>query len=64
MKSFVVIGVGRFGSGCDRAYKMGHEVLAIDEREEFISRIADHVTHRSWETQRRVGDPLARRAEF
>lgn len=46
MKSFVVIGMGRFGSAlATELYKLGHEVLAIDEHEELIGKVADHVTH-------------------
>ena len=46
MKTFVVIGLGRFG----RAVAMelcreGHEVLAIDTDESSIQSIADHVTY-------------------
>lgn len=46
MKSFVVIGMGRFGAAlaCELT-RLGNEVLAIDESEEAISRIADDVTH-------------------
>ena len=46
MKSFVVIGMGRFGSALAKELtSLGHEVLALDESEEAIARIADHVTH-------------------
>ena len=46
MKSFIVIGMGRFGSAlaCELA-ELGKEVLVIDESEEAISRVADSVTH-------------------
>lgn len=46
MKSFIVIGMGRFGSAlaCELT-ELGHEVLAIDENDEAISRVADSVTH-------------------
>lgn len=46
MKSFVVIGMGRFGAALAKELtSLGHEVLALDENEEAIARIADHVTH-------------------
>lgn len=46
MKSFVVIGMGRFGSALAKELtSLGHEVLALDENEEAITRIADYVTH-------------------
>lgn len=46
MKSYVVIGIGRFGEAvAAELYSLGHEVLAIDEREENIQRIAERVTH-------------------
>lgn len=46
MKTFVVIGLGRFGSALAvELGKLGHEVLAIDTNESTIQSIADHVTH-------------------
>lgn len=46
MKTFVVIGLGRFGSAVAiELCKLGHEVLAIDTNESAIQAIADHVTH-------------------
>lgn len=46
MKSFLVIGAGRFGSALARdLYKEGNEVLVIDENRDTIQQIADHVTH-------------------
>ena len=46
MKSFVVIGVGRFGAALAKELtELGHEVLALDQSEEAITHIADHVTH-------------------
>ncbi len=46
MKSYVVIGLGRFGSVLAmKLYEMGNEVLVIDEDSEVIQRISDHVTH-------------------
>ena len=46
MKSFLIVGLGRFGSSiakelCD----LGNEVLAIDIRDERVQVIADQVTH-------------------
>ncbi len=45
-KSFVVIGMGRFGSIlATTLHKLGHEVLAIDASEEKINKVADCVTY-------------------
>lgn len=45
MKSFLVIGLGRFGSAVARELAdQGQEVLALDEDEENVQHIADHVT--------------------
>ena len=46
MKQFVVIGLGRFGvSVATELYKMGHEVLAIDDLEDRVQSISSRVTH-------------------
>ena len=46
MKSYVVVGLGRFGSEVARQlYKCGCEVLAIDVRSELVQQIAPDVTH-------------------
>ncbi|CAK7064947.1 TrkA family potassium uptake protein [Tissierella carlieri] len=46
MKSFAVIGCGRFGAAVARTlYSLGNEVLAIDISEERINEISDEVTH-------------------
>ncbi len=46
MKSFVIIGLGRFGRALAmELFRLGHEVLAIDKNEENVSRVADYVTH-------------------
>ncbi len=46
MKTFVVIGLGRFGTAIARELSaLGHEVLAIDVAEEKVQRVADKVTH-------------------
>ena len=46
MKSFAVIGAGRFGrSVATTLYSLGCEVLVIDRNEEVIQSIADEVTH-------------------
>ncbi len=46
MKTFVVIGLGRFGSAiATELSALGHEVLAMDIHEEPVQRIADQVTH-------------------
>lgn len=46
MKSFLVIGIGRFGAStaCTLA-RMGHEVLAVDHREERVNAVKDEVLH-------------------
>lgn len=45
-KTFVVIGLGRFGSAvAEELCNLGHEVLAVDAREEPVQNIADKVTH-------------------
>ncbi len=45
-KQFVVIGLGRFGSSLAKTlYSLGHEVLAVDENEETVQEIVEHVTH-------------------
>ena len=45
MKSYVVIGLGRFGSElATRLYSCGEEVMAIDMDEQLIDKIADRVT--------------------
>ena len=46
MKSFVVIGLGRFGTAvAEELYALGHEVLAIDREEGCAQRISEIVTH-------------------
>lgn len=46
MKSFAIIGIGRFGASVARElYKRGHEVLAVDSDQDAIQRIKDEVTH-------------------
>lgn len=46
MKTFLVIGLGRFGAAAaEKLYSMGHEVLIIDEDEELVRRLADQATH-------------------
>lgn len=46
MKSYLVIGMGRFGSAVAlRLRELGNEVLAMDEVAENIQRLADQVTH-------------------
>ena len=46
MKTYVVIGLGRFGTAvAAELCKLGHEVLAIDGDEGRVQAIADHVTH-------------------
>lgn len=46
MKTFVVIGLGRFGTAvATELCSLGHEVLAVDGREEVVQAIAERVTH-------------------
>jgi trk/ktr system potassium uptake protein len=45
MKRFVVIGLGNFGSSVAEAlHGQGHEVIAVDPRDDVVDRIAKHVT--------------------
>ena len=45
MKSYIVIGLGRFGSqAAKRLYELGCEVLAIDHNSELVQPIANQVT--------------------
>lgn len=45
MKRFVVIGLGNFGSSVAEAlFAQGHEVIAVDQHEESVDRIARFVT--------------------
>lgn len=46
MKSFAVIGAGRFGSSLARTlFELGHEVMVMDSDEEKIQSLSDNVTH-------------------
>lgn len=46
MKTFFVIGLGRFGAAAaEKLYSMGHEVLIMDEDEELVRHLADQATH-------------------
>lgn len=46
MKTFVVVGLGRFGSAvARRLFELGHEVLAIDTDEAVVQKISDYSTH-------------------
>lgn len=46
MKSYIVIGLGRFGSGVARELcRLGCEVLAMDVDSELVSQVANEVTH-------------------
>ncbi len=46
MKSFVVIGLGRFGRAvAEELCQMDHEVLAVDNNPEQVEQVADYVTH-------------------
>lgn len=46
MKSFIIIGLGRFGSEAARVLtQQGCEVLAIDSNSELVQQLGDDVTH-------------------
>lgn len=46
MKSFLVIGMGRFGSAlAAELFDMGHEIMVIDSDDEKLSQVADRATH-------------------
>ena len=46
MKSYIVIGLGRFGQTLARQLcALGAEVLAIDKRSDLVQQVADDVTH-------------------
>ena len=46
MKTFLIIGLGRFGSAAaKKLYDMGHEVVVLDENEELVQQNADASTH-------------------
>lgn len=46
MKSYIVIGLGRFGSETARELcRMGREVLALDMRSDLVQQLANDVTH-------------------
>ena len=46
MKSFLIIGLGRFGEALARElFRLGHEVMVVDKDEDAVTRIADYVTH-------------------
>lgn len=46
MKSFIVIGLGRFGSSLARELcAQGNEVLALDDHSELVQQISDDVTY-------------------
>ena len=44
-KTYVVIGLGKFGSAiAAQLYDLGNEVLAIDDSPELVARVEPHVT--------------------
>ena len=46
MKTFLVVGLGRFGTAVARKlHELGNEVMVIDDNSELIQRISDHVTY-------------------
>ena len=46
MKSFLIVGLGRFGTSLAMELcAQGHEVLAVDIQSERVQAVADQVTH-------------------
>lgn len=46
MKSYIIIGLGRFGTSvAERLESLGNEVLAVDTNELYVQQLADKVTH-------------------
>ena len=46
MKSYMIIGLGRFGQTLARQLcALGAEVLAVDKRSDLVQQVADDVTH-------------------
>ncbi len=46
MESFIIVGMGRFGSSLAvELSRLNHDVLVIDKSEERIAAVADYVTH-------------------
>ena len=46
MKTYVIIGLGRFGTAVAmKLQELGNEVMVIDESETQVQRLADYVTH-------------------
>lgn len=46
MKTFLIIGLGRFGAAAaEKLYDLGHEVLIMDQNEELVRRLSDRATH-------------------
>lgn len=46
MKSYIVLGLGRFGQSCAKALsELGHDVLGVDKDEQVVQQISDEITH-------------------
>lgn len=46
MKSYIVIGLGRFGSALAKElFRLGHEVVVIDKDQDAVTKISDSVTY-------------------
>ncbi len=46
MKSFAVIGCGRFGTSIAKTlFEIGNEVLAVDKNPELVKDVSEHVTY-------------------
>jgi trk system potassium uptake protein TrkA len=44
-KRYVIVGLGNFGTAvCEALYSRGHEVIAVDTREEAVDRVGAHAT--------------------
>lgn len=46
MKSYLILGLGRFGKSCAKALnELGHDVLGVDNNELVVQEFSDEVTH-------------------
>ena len=46
MKSFLIVGLGRFGRACARELSnMGYDVLGVDENLKYVNEAASYITH-------------------
>jgi len=46
MKSFLIVGLGRFGRACARELSnMGYDVLGVDENLKYVNELSPYITH-------------------